>query len=101
MPWLRPASDLEAQRHYPRVPPLEHLERRPQRRPQPKARAAERDGDDRLERVGESVDDHAQLVVAQRAERARSDRLGDARLAAGRARRARRHRRQTPCVAED
>ena len=41
---------------------------RQQRRPQPEARAAERDGDDGLERVGEAVDDHAQLVVAQRAE---------------------------------
>jgi len=45
---------------------LQHLERRPQRRPQPLAGAAEGDGDDGLERVGEAVDDHAQLVVAQR-----------------------------------
>ena len=60
-----------------------------------KARAAERDGDDGLERVGEAVEDHAQLVVAQRAERARRHRRSGAHLAASRAGRARRHRRQT------
>ena len=45
---------------------------------------------------GEAVEDHAQLVVAQRAQRAGCHRLGEPRLAASRARRARRHRRQTP-----
>ena len=56
----------DAQRLRLLVPLLQHHESRPQRRPQPKARAAERDGDDGLERVGEAVDDHAQRVVAQR-----------------------------------
>ena len=91
-------AKLAAQRDRPRATLLQHLERRPQRRPQPEARAAERDGDDGLERVGEAVDDHAQLVVAQRAERARRHRLSEARLAASRACRARRHRRQTRCM---
>ena len=67
------------------MPLLQHRERRLQRCPQPLASAAERDGDDGLERVSEAVDDHAQLVVAQRAERARRHRLGEPRLAASRA----------------
>ena len=52
------------------MPLPQHLERSPQRCPQPEASAAERDGDDGLERVGEAVDDHAQLVVAQREQEA-------------------------------
>ena len=58
-------ANLAAQLLRPRVPLLQHLQRRPQRRPQPLARAAECDGDDGPEWVGETVEDHAKLVVAQ------------------------------------
>ena len=52
------------------LPLLQHLERRPQWCPQPKARAAERDGDDGLERIGEAVEDHAQPARRGSARRA-------------------------------
>ena len=92
-----PRANLAAQRHSPRMPLLQHLERRQQRRPQPEAGAAERDGDDGLERVGEAVEDHAQLVVAQREQEAARGVVAAAAarggLAASRARRARRQTR--------
>jgi len=80
--------NLKTQRHRPPVPRLQHLERRKQRRPQTQARAAECDGDAGLERVGEAVDDHTKLVVAQRDQEA-------ARVVVAAAA-TRRHRRQTP-----
>ena len=70
--------------HRPRVPHLQHLERRQQRRPQPKARAAERDGDDGLERVGEAVEDHtpsSSWLSASRRQRESSSLLLAERLA--------------------
>ena len=45
--------------------PLQHHERRPQRRAEAAASASQRDGDGGLERVGEAVEYHASLVVAE------------------------------------
>ena len=83
---------MDAQRRRPQVPLLQHLEHGLQRRPQPEARAAERDGDDGLERVGEAVENHAKLVVA---ELEKEGARGVVVAGASRACRARRHRPQT------